>query len=236
MKQANGTVVYLAHRNVWVGYWNGKIQCSKKTESAANDFLKIKFSGIGALVNMPVKVAAKKAAPTARFSDTRTKLISDVQVEWNKAKALFNEVSMLDVPPVEFYSRGRAAGKAYRPFMGRPGKVAFNEVLAAENPNDFLDTVKHELAHLVVYHRYPLAKAHGREFKHVLIKMGGSGERCHTYDVSSVSNKRRTVRFEYKCDCQVHNMSSVRHSKAQRGVTYTCRKCRTKVVFTGKVV
>jgi hypothetical protein len=39
-KQADGTVLFLEHRQVWVGYWGGKIQCSKKTQEAAVAFLK----------------------------------------------------------------------------------------------------------------------------------------------------------------------------------------------------
>lgn len=42
-KQPDGTVIFLEHRQVWVGYFNGKIQCSKKTEAAAKKFLQDKF-------------------------------------------------------------------------------------------------------------------------------------------------------------------------------------------------
>lgn len=43
-KQVDGAVLFLEHRQVWVGYFGGKIQCSKKTEQAARDFLAAKFS------------------------------------------------------------------------------------------------------------------------------------------------------------------------------------------------
>jgi hypothetical protein len=42
-KEVDGTVKFLEHRKVWVGYAAGKIQCSKKTEQAAIDYIRIKF-------------------------------------------------------------------------------------------------------------------------------------------------------------------------------------------------
>jgi SprT protein len=230
VKELNGTVKFLPHRGVYVGYWNGKIQCTKKTPGAARDFLNAKFGVPGAAV--PPVVAVTAMRPLAvNLNGTQHTLMSQVEAEWNKAKRLYPAVKDMPTPKVEFYTRGRVAGKAY--YMQH--KVSFNTVLAAENQTTFLDTVKHELAHLVVHKIAPWAKAHGPEFKRVLINMGGSGERCHNYDVSNVVAKK--LKYEYKCGCQTHNMTSVRHNKAQRGgATYRCRKCRAPVVYTGNKV
>jgi hypothetical protein len=43
-KQVDGTVLFLEHRQVWVGYFGGVIRCTRKTEKAVRDFLSKKFS------------------------------------------------------------------------------------------------------------------------------------------------------------------------------------------------
>jgi SprT protein len=229
MKQADGTVLYLAHRNIWVGYFNGKIQCSRKTESACKEFLKAKF-GVVSSDPMPkddlvVSTAPKKALDLKATQDTLIKQVAD---EWAKAKELFPTIKDMDTPKVKFFTRGTYAGKAYRVSK----VVAFNTILAAENPNEFINTVKHELAHIIVYVTYPQARDHGAEFRYILIKMGGDGKRLHNYDVSSV--KRKSIRYEYKCSCMSYSMSAIRHNRAIRGVKYACRICREKIVYTGK--
>ena len=42
-KFADGSVIYLAHRDVWVFYFNGKIQLTKKTEAQARASGEAKF-------------------------------------------------------------------------------------------------------------------------------------------------------------------------------------------------
>ena len=39
----DGAIVFLDHRQIWVGYFGGKIQCSKKTEAAVKEYLSNKF-------------------------------------------------------------------------------------------------------------------------------------------------------------------------------------------------
>ena len=153
-----------------------------------------------------------------------------VQTQWaiRKANQLFPRADLpLDLP-VEFTHKGTVAGRAfYDGYM----KVSFNEVLAKENPVTFNDTVLHEVAHLVVRKLYgPFAKGHGREFKYVLLTMGGNGQRCHSYDVSSVKVTRKKVRYVCKCSCQEHMVTA--KTITRLAVAY-CKKCKSRLTYTG---
>jgi len=132
-------------------------------------------------------------------------------------------------PEVAFDTTGRRSGTAYQ----KANRVAFNVILAEENRDVFDNTIIHELAHLVTYKLYPHAKqAHGPEFKRVFVYLGGNGKRGHNYDVCNVINTDKVKkRFVYKCNCQVHILTSIRHNRIIRGdQSYRCGKCHTKLV------
>jgi len=133
----------------------------------------------------------------------------------------------LSMPIVDFFDRGTVAGKAYRGI----NKVTFNTVLAKENPTLFDNTIIHEVAHLVVHKAYPFAKAHGPEFKYVMRVLGGNGKRCHSYNVESVKVTKQYTRCVAKCDCQEHLVTPRTARVIHR---YTCKKCKSKIVLTGK--
>jgi SprT protein len=131
-------------------------------------------------------------------------------------------------PEVGFEVKGRTAGLAYQ--NGK--RVAFNTVLAEENRDEFDNTIIHELAHLVTFKLYPRAKQnHGPEFKRVFVFLGGNGKRGHTYDVCNVINADKVKkRFVYKCNCQVHQLTSIRHNRIVSGKqTYSCGRCHVRL-------
>lgn len=159
---------------------------------------------------------------------TQNKLIKQVAEVMKTVEQKFPQVSM-SMPDVGFFYKGRVAGKAYY----YQNRVTFNVILAKENEGEFLNTVKHEVAHLVTHKLYPFAKAHGPEFKRIFIMLGGNGERCHNYDVSSVST-RQERKFEYKCNCQSHMVTARKHANMQRAAgSYRCKRCKAPVVYVG---
>jgi predicted SprT family Zn-dependent metalloprotease len=239
MKYADGTVLFLEHRQKWVGYWYGRIVTTQTSEAKARAWLqnnagRVQPSATTKVAKTPRTV--KTAKPITRktvvvgsvtvsnaLRDNIRKRVAQIVAEANAKWPSLN----MTVPNVEFYSRGRIAGKAvYAPHL-----VKFNEVLAAENVHSFDDTVIHEVGHLVtnkIYNRGMIhrVKAHGPEFKHVCRVLGGSGKTYHSYDVSSVSTTRRTV--VAKCACSTH-MVTPQKAARMLTMTYTCRKCKGKV-------
>jgi SprT protein len=162
----------------------------------------------------------------------RKDILDAVMVVTEKANSVFPRLDM-QIPIVDFYRKGRTAGKAFY-FLHQ---VTFNEVLAQENPNTFFNTVIHEVAHLVTHKLYPFCKQHhGPEFKQVMRMLGGDGKRCHTYNTESVRIIKTKTRYVYKCDCQEHKVTKTTHTKISIGHKFSCKRCKSTIGFTGKVL
>ncbi len=159
----------------------------------------------------------------------RTLVMNRIEECYARAERAFTRT--FDRPRVRFDKRGQVAGTADH----RKNELNFNMVLLNENLEHFvMQTVAHEIAHLVTGKVYPdtrggfdrfgkrtKRRSHGREWKSVMIMLGVNPDRCHTYDVTNakVGAKRKTVTFDYKCSgCgSVLPMGKVRHNKFQAG-------------------
>jgi len=152
-----------------------------------------------------------------------------------KAKSIWASFDGSNVS-VDFFSKGSAAGLASL----RSKRVSFNTVLMSRHPEDFDNTIIHEVAHLVTYQIRPNAKqAHGPEFKRIMLILGGSPNTYHTYDVSGLKRTYAKTRYVYECSpgC-THNMTKGKHDKIVSGVIYQCRHTGKRIMknsFTGKV-
>jgi SprT protein len=87
------------------------------------------------------------------------------------------------------------------------GRVHYNERLAAENFQDYLDnTIPHETAHYIQRKLYPFSKAHGAEWKYVMRILGVPATRCHEYNTENVK-VRHVQKFEVTCNCMTHEVT-----------------------------
>ena len=147
-----------------------------------------------------------------------------------------------EFPQVDWalFTRRRAAGLAF----GNDHRIALNEVLLRENPEPMLrDTVAHEFAHIVVWWRYleekrsaaaeivvPTPSAHGVEWQHVMrYVFDVEPLRCHRFDTSN-TGARVQRRWEYRCGCQQHLITTSKHRRAQTGARYVCADCRGELI------
>jgi SprT protein len=63
--------------------------------------------------------------------------------------------------------------------------------------------------------------------------LGASPRATGRYDLSGLP-LRRQRRFTYRCGCQTHQLSTVRHNRVQRGeAIYLCRQCRAAMIYAG---
>lgn len=131
----------------------------------------------------------------------------------------------MPAPCVRFDLRGRAAGQV-RMSDQLGCLVRYNLALLARNPEDFLNsTVPHETAHLVAFRVFGRRiKPHGGEWQSVMRLLGAEPRRCHDYDVEGLQ-ARRLSRYQYRCGCGIHQLTSIRHNRVLAGQVYRCRRC-----------
>jgi SprT protein len=230
--------------NKFEGFINGKIitRCAKVEKVVAalqNKGMTLSEIQMPSSAETLLSVArAPKAPKIAAASPIRDSLVAETHRVWELAKTTYATTMLPTNPPkVEFFNRGTTAGWA----NGGRHWVKFNEVLAAENKDTFSNTVIHEVAHIVTHHRYPCAKPHGREFMHVMAVLGGNPGRCHSYNVSSVKQKKTMTYVVYTCKCEngtkQHNITPRMHSKITSGYRwFVCKRCGERLVTQGKMV
>lgn len=127
-----------------------------------------------------------------------------------------------------FKQKGRAAGTAHL----QKNELRFNAFMYQQNPIEFINTVvPHEVAHIIVFQIYGnTVKPHGKEWKAVMLKVFGiAPNRTHTFDTPPQKQA-----FEYRCSCQKHHFTKQRHTRAQRGMEYICKGCRSTLQFVSK--
>ena len=164
------------------------------------------------------------------------------QLVQDKVKSLiqqFNtDFSGAFFPEVIFTKRGKVAG-CVTYTTGVDPVINFNMTLLKENLEDFLNqTIPHEVAHFVTWikygHQYSTGGKriiHGSDWKQMMQFFGVKSERCHSYNTAN-STVRKLKRFTYKCSCQTHELTSIRHNKIQKGKgQYYCNKCKTQLTL-----
>jgi SprT protein len=163
--------------------------------------------------------------------ETRTKTARDLQQKAAKTTERLLDLASrrlganLKRPDIRFDLRGKTAGQV-RTGGGRACIVRYNADLLERHPEQFLaQTVPHETAHVVTYELFgPRIKPHGAEWQAIMGLFGASPERCHSYDVEGLQ-ARRLQRYQYRCGCRSHQLTSIRHNRACSGQVYLCRQC-----------
>ena len=142
----------------------------------------------------------------------------------------------------------RRMGDAKSDPSGAGGRVRFSKPLwPVASEAERRETVLHELAHILVDCLHgrqvtftrrgrPQRVSHGRKFKSMLIRLGGTGARTHSVDTSSV--RGRQARFVLECPgCQkaISFSKSVRTKWIRRSQTRICLRCRTRIPASAAV-
>lgn len=126
-------------------------------------------------------------------------------------------------PRIEFSNRlTSTAGKAY--FL--ENKIVLSTPLLELNKDTFIkDTPGHEAAHLISFKLFGRSgMGHGANWVGVMRTIGQVAKRCHQMKTP----KQNTV--PARCDCMIHQLSSVRANKIRRGqASYSCNKCKARL-------
>ncbi|NBC12078.1 MAG: hypothetical protein GVY09_01800 [Gammaproteobacteria bacterium] len=128
-------------------------------------------------------------------------------------------------PRIVFDLRGRSAGQ-FRVDSRGYASIRYNPALLARHEVDFLaQTVPHEVAHYLAFLRFGRRiRPHGPQWQQLMRDLGADPRRCHDFDVSGLT-ARRVRRHPYHCRCGEHALTSIRHHRVLRGVSYVCRAC-----------
>ena len=147
--------------------------------------------------------------------------VAQQQIQQQLALVATHMGKQLKAPTVLFNLRGKTAGQA----RYHDNTIRINHTLLSQHGEAFLrETLAHELAHLVTYAFYKRKAApHGAQWAQVMALFGEVPTRCHQYAVEAVRTVRR---FEYRCGCKTHQLSTVRHARVVRKKTfYRCISC-----------
>jgi len=145
----------------------------------------------------------------------------------DEAERLF--LTPLNKIPILFDLKGRSAGM----FRIKKGirEIRFNPwIFALDYDQNRHDTVPHEVAHYVVNTLFGRRhiKPHGREWQNIMIAFGREPNTTCNYDLENIP-VRRLKHYAYRCLCQDHKVSSIRHNRILKGQLYTCKKCRSSL-------
>jgi len=111
----------------------------------------------------------------------------------------------------------------------------------AEHNADFKSTVEHEVAHYVqraVYGYYRNGKKvmpHGAEWKYIMRNVYHlNPDRCHNYDTSVTTTRKRRRDFKWSCNCKVHNVTKTLHNRMLAGSRRRCLACKSVLQFSSE--
>lgn len=128
--------------------------------------------------------------------------------------------------PVTFDLKGRSAGM-FRT-LGKQRTIRYNPWIFAKYYEENLrDTVPHEVAHFIVHEVYPKrgTKPHGWQWRELMARFGADAGVTFDRDLDGVPQRSQRS-HRYFCGCQVHEVSTTRHNRAQRRrVRYHCLTC-----------
>lgn len=106
--------------------------------------------------------------------------------------------------------------------------------------DEHLETITHELAHLVSAAIAGRRTGHDLQWKAIHRAMGGTGKRCHNVKrPENMRRKRSGVWHAWTCECHEYRVSPQRHGRYKRalqpGGRLQCRLCRQTLRYLGRV-
>ncbi len=124
-------------------------------------------------------------------------------------------------PPFEVLWNFRLRTAAGRAILEKDLRVELNPHLLARHPEQFLPTLVHELAHIMVFHLYGRGpQAHGPEWQKLMRRAGQDPQARHTMNVDGLRRKRRKFFYLHVCEgCK----AGVIYRKVRRDIA--CRAC-----------
>lgn len=132
---------------------------------------------------------------------------------------------------IRFDLKGRCAGMAHYDRAGNH-YMRFNADMLKREAFEHLlnDTVPHEIAHIVCFMDRKLGRNHDSGWCNVCLKLGGTGQRCHTeevvygkgYTYEYISSNGSTIRVGDKYHCDIQSGSTLPFRKGKGSLHKGC--------------
>ncbi len=111
--------------------------------------------------------------------------------------------------------------------------IRINLAMAKANWKSFLPrTPGHEVCHIYSCECWGQkdGRGHGIGWKQTMRDAGLDPVRCHSYDTSSLGIRQKRGAYSYRCACKEHIVSTIIHNRIQKGISYSCNKCKQVLV------
>ena len=114
-----------------------------------------------------------------------------------------------------------------------PVKIELNKRLFEKSGYDramVYKTLAHEMTHAYLLEHHN-EKGHTARFHNIMTRITGirKNHRCHNYDVEGLVEKKSIV-----ISCPTHGEIGFRKRMPKAGLTYKCKRCKSKVTFYKK--
>ena len=130
-----------------------------------------------------------------------TSILELIREEFSRIDALARTISPAyaskPVPRLTFFTKGKTAGLAK---FGSHWEVSINTFVALQNHDMMINTVSHEIAHMVAAVAYN-DRGHGRYWKMVHRALGGNAQRCYAAESVKTIAGRKTTYYLYETRC-----------------------------------
>ena len=167
----------------------------------------------------------------------KTKVIDTLDRLSKKVEELYGTV----VPEFDItYTKRTGLGTVHTNRLTKHIRMNLNAGLLEEFGDAYIEEVViHEFAHVITKGLYKYrVKPHGYEYQKICRDLGYAHVAAPTTTtfnkskhIAKIESKRKPrVTFTYKCNCQTHEMSKLRHNKILNGAKYTCRTCNSYLV------
>ena len=122
----------------------------------------------------------------------------------------------------------RNAGTAYISPSEKKMSIHLHRKALEHYKEDYIErTVIHEFAHILQYCQYGFVD-HKRTFKNIMRKFNAPTDRCHSFDLRTITGKQKSKKQKFKCECACaeHYVSSIIINRMRRGLIYSCKDCK----------
>lgn len=158
----------------------------------------------------------------------------EIEATFQKAQSLFGFNRNIMPVKVSFDNMGRTAGQAVvrRGFFQLRLNV---QLLTEEYREHLVETIRHEIAHLVCFYNPSLGKNHDRGWQRVCVALGGKPDRCHQLPLKKARRSRKAL---YNINGEELPVGLTVHRRIQGGARYSAKGLGRIEPhhFTGKVI